>query len=163
GARHVHVGSAGDPLPRHHRPRLPAVGQRLPPPRGLVPVLRGVDREAVRWRPRRGGRADLPRQCRPDLRNHRLMGGILDRYRLDGKVALVTGAGKGIGSGIAVALAEAGAHVAVTARTKEDIEAVAKQVRELGREAVAVPGDVTDHSLLPGLVEETVSALGGLD
>ena len=62
------------------------------------------------------------------------MAGILDQYRLDGKVALVTGAGKGIGAGIAVALAEAGADVAVTARTKEDIEAVAKQVRELGRD-----------------------------
>ena len=91
------------------------------------------------------------------------MAGILDQYRLDGKVALVTGAGKGIGAGIAVALAEAGADVAVTARTKEDIEAVAKQVRELGHAAVAIPGDVTDHAGLPHLVDETVSALGGLD
>jgi 7-alpha-hydroxysteroid dehydrogenase len=91
------------------------------------------------------------------------MAGILERYRLDGKVALVTGAGKGIGAGIAIALAEAGADIAVTARTKEDIEAVAKQVRELGRDAIAVPGDVTDHAGLPALVDETVSALGGLD
>lgn len=91
------------------------------------------------------------------------MAGILDQYRLDGKVALVTGAGKGIGAGIAVALAQAGADVAVTARTKEDIEAVAKQVRELGRDAIAIPGDVTDHSGLPRLVDEIVSALGGLD
>lgn len=91
------------------------------------------------------------------------MPGILDHYRLDGKVALVTGAGRGIGAGIAVALAEAGADVAVTARTIEDIEAVAKQVRELGREAATIPGDVTDHTGLPSLVDETVSALGGLD
>jgi 7-alpha-hydroxysteroid dehydrogenase len=89
--------------------------------------------------------------------------GIAEQFRLDGRVALVTGAGRGIGAGIAVTLAEAGADVAITARTKDDLDAVADQIRALGREAAAVPCDVSDPSALPGLVQETVAALGGVD
>ncbi len=91
------------------------------------------------------------------------MPGISEPFRLDGRVALVTGAGRGIGAGIAVALAQAGADVAVAARTKDDIDAIAEEIRALGRAAVAVPADVSDPSALPGLVSNTVAALEGLD
>ena len=64
---------------------------------------------------------------------------ILDRFRLDGKVAVVTGAGKGIGAGTARALAEAGADVVCAARTPADIETVADEVRALGRRGARRP------------------------
>ena len=64
---------------------------------------------------------------------------ILDRFRLDGKVAVVTGAGKGIGAAIARAFAEVGADVVIGARTVVDLEQVAKEVRAMGRRALVVP------------------------
>ncbi|MFZ4670135.1 MAG: SDR family NAD(P)-dependent oxidoreductase, partial [Microthrixaceae bacterium] len=63
---------------------------------------------------------------------------ITDMFRVDGKVALVTGAGRGIGRASAVALAEAGADVVVAARTVEQVEEVAEQIRTLGRRAEPV-------------------------
>lgn len=88
---------------------------------------------------------------------------ILDRFQLDGRVAIVTGAGQGIGAGCAVALAEAGADVALAARTEADLDVVAEQVRALGRRAVVVPTDVTDGDALTALVERTVAELGRVD
>jgi 7-alpha-hydroxysteroid dehydrogenase len=67
---------------------------------------------------------------------------ILDRFRLDGRVAIVTGAGRGIGAGIARALAEVGADVAIGARTQAELDEVAQGVRALGRRAVVVAGDL---------------------
>jgi 7-alpha-hydroxysteroid dehydrogenase len=60
---------------------------------------------------------------------------ILDRFRLGGRVALVTGAGRGIGAGISVAFAEAGADLVCAARTEAQLEETAARVRALGRRA----------------------------
>lgn len=88
---------------------------------------------------------------------------VLDAFRVDGKVALITGAGKGIGAATAVALAEAGADVAVTARTAADLDAVAATVRSAGRRAVTIPGDITDLAHVARVVDVVTHELGGLD
>jgi 7-alpha-hydroxysteroid dehydrogenase len=88
---------------------------------------------------------------------------ILDRFKLDGRVAIVTGGGRGIGRGAAIALAEAGADVAIAARRPETLEEVAGVIRERGRRAIAVPTDVNDLGALDRLVERTVAELGGVD
>jgi 7-alpha-hydroxysteroid dehydrogenase len=88
---------------------------------------------------------------------------ILDRFRLDGKIAVVTGAGKGIGAGTAWALAEAGADVVCAARTPADIETVADVVRGLGRRALAVPTDVTEPDQRARLITRTIEEFGRID
>jgi len=87
----------------------------------------------------------------------------LDRFRLDGKVAIVTGAGKGIGAAIALALADAGADVALMARTAGDLESVAAQIEERGRRALILPTDVIELGQLEPAVAGTVEGLGGID
>ena len=80
--------------------------------------------------------------------------------RLEGKVALVTGGGRGIGRAIALALARAGADVAVTARSVAEIEAVAREIRALGRKAAALPADVGDRLQVDASVETAGQRLG---
>ncbi|MEG1343553.1 MAG: SDR family NAD(P)-dependent oxidoreductase, partial [Pseudomonas sp.] len=69
---------------------------------------------------------------------------ILQRFQLPGSVAIVTGSGRGIGRAIALAYAEAGADVICSARSAEDIEGVAEEIRRLGRRALAITCDVND-------------------
>ncbi len=83
--------------------------------------------------------------------------------RLAGKVAIVTGAGRGIGAASALALAEAGADVVITARTEEQLQLVAKQVAELGRRAAVIPMDVNDTDALGGLVNAAMDQFGRVD
>jgi NAD(P)-dependent dehydrogenase (short-subunit alcohol dehydrogenase family) len=84
-------------------------------------------------------------------------------FSLDGKVAVVTGASRGIGRAIALGLADAGADVAVAARTESDLESLVEEIRNRGRKAVAVPTDVLDRSALESLFDRTIDELGGLD
>jgi 7-alpha-hydroxysteroid dehydrogenase len=88
---------------------------------------------------------------------------ILDRFRLDGRVAIVTGAGRGIGEGSALAFAEMGADVVCAARTPEQIEAVAERARGFGRRALAVPCDVNQSAQLEDLVSQTMEEFGRID
>jgi 7-alpha-hydroxysteroid dehydrogenase len=82
---------------------------------------------------------------------------------LNGKVALITGGGKGIGKGVARAFAKAGADVALVARTKTDVEAVAGELHDEGHRAIACPADVTNLGELSSVVEKVTAELGGLD
>jgi NAD(P)-dependent dehydrogenase (short-subunit alcohol dehydrogenase family) len=82
---------------------------------------------------------------------------------LEGTTAIVTGAGRGIGRAIAIAFAEHGADVAVASRTLPELEAVAADVRALGRRALVVPTDVTEEAAVRALVGTTVAELGRLD
>src|SRR5258707_2549747 len=69
---------------------------------------------------------------------------VLDLHRLDGQMAIVTGASRGLGAAMALALAEAGADVALVARG--DVSEVASRIESLGRRAVAIPADLADRS-----------------
>ncbi|MBI4571624.1 MAG: SDR family NAD(P)-dependent oxidoreductase [Chloroflexi bacterium] len=88
---------------------------------------------------------------------------VLERLRLDGKVAVVTGAGRGLGQQMALALAEAGADLVCAARTREQIEATAEAARALGRRAIAVAVDVRDSARCDALVEACLNEYGRID
>lgn len=83
--------------------------------------------------------------------------------RIDGGVAIVTGASRGVGTYIAEALARKGVHLALAARSTEPLEATAVKTRALGVRALAVPTDVTDRAALRDLVATTVAELGAPD
>jgi 7-alpha-hydroxysteroid dehydrogenase len=89
--------------------------------------------------------------------------GLLDRFRLTDKVALVTGAGRGIGQAVALAFAEMGADVVCAARTEKEIEATAARARGFGRRALALCCDVTDPGQLEGAAARTMADFGRID
>jgi 7-alpha-hydroxysteroid dehydrogenase len=88
---------------------------------------------------------------------------ILDKFELTDRVAIVTGAGKGIGAGIAKALAEAGADVVLAARTPEDLDRTAAEVEGAGRRALSVPTDVLEREQLEALAQAAVDEFGRVD
>ena len=88
---------------------------------------------------------------------------ILDRFRMDDNVAIVTGAGRGIGASTAVSLAEAGADVLISARTANQLGEGAERIEAVGRRAVVVPADLSDLDAVAGLVDHAREAFGRLD
>lgn len=88
---------------------------------------------------------------------------ILESFRLDGRVAMVTGAGRGLGRAMALGLAEAGADLVIAGRTRETLDAVAAEVAALGRTVVAVPADVTDSADQDALVKAALDRFGRID
>lgn len=84
-------------------------------------------------------------------------------FRLDGKVAVVTGGSKGLGRAMALGFAEVGADVVVSSRKADACEAVAAEIRALGRAALAVPCHVGDWDACAALVDRTVAEFGRID
>jgi NAD(P)-dependent dehydrogenase (short-subunit alcohol dehydrogenase family) len=89
--------------------------------------------------------------------------GLLERFRLDGKVAIVTGASSGLGVDFALGLAEAGADVAVCARRAERLDGVRESVEALGRRCLTTRADVTVVEDCDRVVAETLEGLGRVD
>ena len=88
---------------------------------------------------------------------------VIDRFRLPDKVALVTGAGRNLGREIALSLAEAGADVALTARSLPEIEKTAAEIRKQGRKALTIGMDVTDFPQIEQAVQKIISEFGRID
>ena len=88
---------------------------------------------------------------------------IAASFRLDGKVAIVTGASKGIGAAIAEALARQGAKVVVSSRKQEAVDAVAERLRKEGLEATGIAAHMGDMEQVKQLLEKTMECYGGVD
>jgi 7-alpha-hydroxysteroid dehydrogenase len=88
---------------------------------------------------------------------------ILDRFRLDDQVAIVTGAGRGLGAAMALAFAEVGADVVIASRTRSQLEEVADQIKAAGRKAHVVVADLAHPEDTAKLAGEAITAFGKLD
>jgi 7-alpha-hydroxysteroid dehydrogenase len=88
---------------------------------------------------------------------------ILDLFRVTGRVAVVTGAGRGLGAAAAVALAQAGADVVISARSADQLAKVAAEVEAAGRRALVIPADLSDLDAAAGLASAAADAFGRLD
>src|SRR6201991_980793 len=88
---------------------------------------------------------------------------ILDKFRLDDQVAVVTGGGRGLGAAIALAFADVGADVVIASRTQSELEAVAEKVRAAGRRAPIVTADLAQPEATAELAAPAVEAFGRLD
>lgn len=89
--------------------------------------------------------------------------GVLDKLRLDGKTAVVTGAGRGLGRAMALALAEAGCDIVAAARTRSQIEETAALMGAKGRRSLAVPTDTTDPASVRAMVDAVIAEFGRID
>ena len=85
------------------------------------------------------------------------------QFSVDGKISLVTGAGRGIGRAVAQGLARAGSDVALVARSQTELEAVALEIRKLGRRAETFPADLIQTRELAGLAAKVSKTMGGID
>jgi NAD(P)-dependent dehydrogenase (short-subunit alcohol dehydrogenase family) len=88
---------------------------------------------------------------------------VFDRFTLEGKVAIVTGAGRGLGPTMALSLAQAGAAVVAVARTEQEIQQTIDVVRKHGKTGLAVPADVTDSGAVNQLMAHVAMRLGSVD
>jgi len=88
---------------------------------------------------------------------------ILEKFRLDGQVALVTGASKGLGRAIACGFGEAGAKVVAVSRSRDLIEQTADEIRAKGGEAAAIPVDVTRNDQIEAMMSQVLDRFGRLD
>ena len=88
---------------------------------------------------------------------------MLERFRLDGKIAIVTGAGRGIGAATARAMGEAGANVVLASRTAEQLEIVAADVRAFGGQALVIPTDVNENANIEALAHAAIEEFGRID
>jgi len=88
---------------------------------------------------------------------------VLDKFKMDGKVCLVTGASRGLGRAMALALAEAGADVVVTARSKDALEETAGEIKRRGRRTLAVPCDLRESKAVAAMVEQSLTEFGQID
>ena len=88
---------------------------------------------------------------------------VLDKFRLDGRRALVTGGSRGLGREMALALADAGADVAVTGREAESLEEAAEAIRSRGREAWTLQGDMAEPAACEALCQRALEHIGTID
>jgi 7-alpha-hydroxysteroid dehydrogenase len=88
---------------------------------------------------------------------------VMEQFRLDDKIAVVSGGGKGIGAGIARGLAEAGAHVVIASRTRDDLLAVASEIESFGRSALTVVVDLSNREGMAHLVDCAIERFGAID
>lgn len=87
----------------------------------------------------------------------------IDLFSLEGRVALVTGASRGLGRAIALGMARAGADVGLAARSEGDLQTVAKEIADLGRRSLVIPTDVRRREQIEEMVGRCIRDLGGLD
>jgi len=88
---------------------------------------------------------------------------VFDAFRLDGKVAIVTGASRGLGKAMALALAEAGADLVLVSRSRADLETTAKAIEALGRRTLVIPIDISAFHDAQAVAQETLATFNQID